>query len=32
MAVNARDPKPDSLIRHSDRGVQYAIKAPLLDR
>ena len=24
MALNARDPKPNSLIHHSDRGVQYA--------
>ena len=24
MAITARDPKPDSLIHHSDRGVQYA--------
>jgi transposase InsO family protein len=24
MAVKARDPAPDSLIHHSDRGVQYA--------
>jgi len=24
MAINARRPSPDSLIHHSDRGVQYA--------
>ena len=24
MAILARDPHPDSLIHHSDRGVQYA--------
>ena len=24
MAIEARNPAPDSLIRHSDRGVQYA--------
>jgi len=28
-ALNARDPKPDSLIHHSDRGVQYASSAYL---
>jgi len=27
MALNARDPKPNSLIHHSDRGVQYASSA-----
>ncbi len=27
MALNARDPKPDTLIHHSDRGVQYASSA-----
>ncbi len=27
MAVSARDPKPDTLIHHSDRGVQYASSA-----
>ena len=26
-ALNARDPKPDTLIHHSDRGVQYASSA-----
>jgi transposase InsO family protein len=27
MAIEARDPKPDTLIHHSDRGVQYASAA-----
>lgn len=27
MALNARDPKPDTLVHHSDRGVQYASSA-----
>jgi putative transposase len=27
MAIGARDPLPDSLIHHSDRGVQYACGA-----
>jgi transposase InsO family protein len=27
MAITARDPTPDSLIHHSDRGVQYACAA-----
>jgi len=27
MAIAARDPAPDSLIHHSDRGVQYASNA-----
>jgi putative transposase len=26
MAITARTPKPDSLIHHSDRGVQYACR------
>jgi putative transposase len=29
MALDARDPAPDSLIHHSDRGVQYASLAYL---
>jgi putative transposase len=29
MALAARDPQPDSLIHHSDRGVQYASNAYL---
>jgi putative transposase len=27
MAIKTRDPKPDTLIHHSDRGVQYASAA-----
>lgn len=27
MAISARDPKPDTLVHHSDRDVQYAPSA-----
>ena len=32
MALAARDPPPDSLIHHSDRGVQYASSAAQTER